>query len=178
MSMTAAAPLTTALPATRSRPLRLFIALLTGLVAGLVPVAVEAGTYPPGGPTITTDQGVYSTGEQIVIVAEGFEACIGETLTFTITPPGGGAPITVTAVIGPDGTATFTLPGQTVEGVYTVSAVCDGVTVTTTFRVVGDIVDTGSNVARPLLVAATLIGGGLLLVVVASKRRRLSHPLG
>jgi LPXTG-motif cell wall-anchored protein len=163
-----------AIPARRHTAAQWVVMLLASVVLGAAalgsPTAVAA--YPPSTVTVTTDQAVYSLNAPVVITASGFTSCVGQTVTFTITPPGGGAPIVVTGVVGPDGVATITIPaGFAVSGTYRVIATCGGQQANTTFRVIG-LVQTGSDIGRWLVAGGGLLMAGLAMVLVAARRRR------
>ncbi len=142
----------------------------------LTAAPVSASPYPPQGPTVTTDSGSYAPGKPIIVTATGFAECKSGVVTFTITPPGGGAPIVLTAplVAGPSGTsdtATVTVTDPGGLGTYTVVATCGNETAATSFAI-AIVPKTGSDIGMPLTTGAVLVlvGGGLF--VVARRRRQ------
>ena len=151
------------------RLLLLFAAFTSALLLGAVPAS--AGLYPPKAPTVGTDKGSYIVGSSVTITANGFASCSNGVVTFTITPPGGGTPIVVTAPVAANGSATVTIAAPPALGTYIVIASCGDITASTTF-IVSRIPVTGSNVDVPLRAGAMLVllGGGLF--VVARRRRR------
>lgn len=167
------------------RVLMFLVAAVSSLLLGVAPAA--AAPYPPAAPTVVTDSGTYVAGSPVVITARGFGACVGGIVTFTITPPGGGTPIVVTAPLNLSSaaglrtaalpaadafdSATVTITAGKVVGVYTVTATCGSLTATTTFGV-RKLPPTGSNIDVPLQSAAVLVLLGAGLVVVALRRRR------
>ena len=150
------------------RVLMFLVAAVSSLLLGVAPAA--AAPYPPAAPTVVTDAGTYVAGSPVIITASGFGACVGGIVTFTITPPGGGTPVVVTAPAS-GGSATVTITAGKVVGVYTVVATCGTLTATTTFGV-RKLPPTGSNIDVPLQSAAVLVLLGAGLVVVALRRRR------
>ena len=158
------------------RVLMLLIAAVASLLLGAAPAgAAPAGAkpYPPKAATVTTNAGTYVPGSPVIITANGFSECVGGIVTFTITPPGGGTPIVVTAPVNASGVATVTITAGKAVGTYSVVASCGSLTATTSFAV-RLIPATGSSIDLPLQAAAVLVlvGGGL--VVVAMRRRRRS----
>ena len=131
-----------------------------------------AAPYPPGGPTVTTDKSSYSPGSTATLRATGFGACVGGVVTFTITPPGGGTPIVVTAPVQPDGTATTTVKLPTGTGTYTLVASCAGVASAATTFVISRLPVTGADTGSPLRIGAVLLLVGAGFVFVAVRRRR------
>jgi hypothetical protein len=148
------------------------LAAVAIICLGSVAAPVAASTYPPSTATVTTDQSVYSLNSPVIVTASGFSQCVGQTLTFTITPPGGGTPIVITGTVGPDGALSVTIPaGFAQAGTYRVIATCGGLQANTTFRVVG-LVQTGADVGRWLVSGAGVLVAGLAMLVVAGRRRR------
>lgn len=96
--------------------------VLTGSFAAASAQASTASVYPPSSTTVATDRSSYSPSDEVVINAAGFLLCAGDVVTFTISPPGGGAPIVVTAVAAPDGTASVTITAPAVADTYSVVA--------------------------------------------------------
>jgi hypothetical protein len=148
------------------------VAAIAAICLGSVAAPVAASTYPPPTVTVTTDQSVYSLNSPVIVTASGFTQCVGQTVTFTITPPGGGTPIVLTGTVGPDGAVSVTIPaGFPQAGTYRVIAACGGLQASTTFRVVG-LVQTGADIGRWLVSGAGLLVAGLAMLVVAGRRRR------
>jgi hypothetical protein len=131
--------------------------------------------YPPVNTQVATDKGVYAPGDKVTITASGFDKCAGQTITFTIVPPGGGTPIVVTATVGADGKVTITVTAPATIGVYTVTASsppCPDAH--TSFRVAkgGGIPGTGLDITMWVVRAAAVLFTGIGLVVVVRTRRR------
>jgi hypothetical protein len=132
-----------------------------------------AAPYPPGGSVVTTDQGSYPPGGHVTITGSG--DCKGGTMTFTIYPPGGGAPTVLTGAVSYEGTASVVFDGTELVGKYTVVMTCPGMPTATTTFTVGTITKTGSDSAVPLRIGFVLLVLGIGLVVVAKRRR--SHSV-
>lgn len=135
-----------------------------------------AGAYPPGGggggTAVKTDQSSYTVGSSVVITAAGFQACAGQLVTFTITPPGGGAPIILTAIAKADGTATVTLTAPATLGAYTVVATSPGCPTASTIFNVSRLPATGSDSQSWLVTGLALVVTGVGFWFVARRRRR------
>ena len=150
------------------RVLMLLVAAVAALLLGAAPAS--AAPYPPVTPTVTTNAGSYVPGASVIITANGFGTCVG-VVTFTITPPGGGTPIVVTAPANASGVATVTITAGRAVGVYNVVASCGSLTANTTFAV-RLLPATGSSIDFPLQAAAVLVLVGAGFVVAAMRRRR------
>ncbi len=150
----------------------LLVAAVAALLLGAAPAS--AAPYPPVTATVTTNAGSYVPRASVVITANGFGACVGGIVTFTITPPGGGTPFVVTAPVSATGSATVTITAGSTIGVYNVAAVCGPLSATTSFAVrpAPGIPQTGSSIDGPLRAAAVLMLIGVGFVVVAMRRRR------
>lgn len=156
---------------------RMLMLTCIALVA-VLGVVTPAHAYPPGGTVVVTDKSSYPPGSTVTITASGFEACAGQLVTFTITPPGGGTPITLTAIADAKGTAVVTLTAPGTTGVYSVTATsagpCD--VATTSFTVAkrpgGGLPSSGTDAARLATTSAALVFTGLGLWLVARRRRR------
>ncbi len=144
------------------------------LLIGIACAPAAAHAYPPGGgTTVKTDKSSYVTGSDVVITAVGFEACAGQTVTFTITPPDGGPAIILTAIANNDGTATVTLVAPAVTGQYHVVASSSGcANASTVFTVTKRLPTTGSDTGPWLVTATALVLTGIGFLVVTMRRRR------
>ena len=137
--------------------------------------------YPPGGggggggggTVVKTDKSAYTVGSSVVITAAGFQACAGQQVTFTITPPGGGAPIVLTGIANADGTASVTFIAPANFGLYTVVATSTGCDPATTSFTVSRLPQTGSNSQSWVVSGVALVLSGLGFWFVARRRR---HP--
>jgi hypothetical protein len=165
-------------------------------VASLVALAPSASAVPPypGRCIITTSVTTAHTGQEVVIKATGFPA--GATVTFTMTPSGGGTTVTLgSAVANPAGIVhfNFKLAPGTPPGMYIITATgpatsfCDplistnlmvsAATVatppaTTTTGNSGVLPRTGTNSALLFEIALLLIALGGLITLTTRKRLR------
>ena len=139
--------------------------------------SATVNAYPPGGgisTVVQTDRSSYTVGSSVVITASGFQACAGQPVTFTITPPGGGAPVVLTAIANPDGTATVTFIAPANFGAYTVVATSAGCDPASTSFTVSQLPQTGANSQSWVVTAVALVLTGLGFWGVARRRRRPS----
>lgn len=172
---------------TLKRVLMLLVAAVSSMFASAVLLGaspMSAAPYPPTAATVVTDSGTYGAGSPVTITARRVGGCVEGIVTFTITPPGGGEPIVVTAPLQLTGTidipasvavdafdsATVTIVAGNVNGDYTVTASCASLVTTTSFAV-RLLPATGSVVDLPLQAAAVLIFVGAMLLMVALRRR-------
>lgn len=159
----------------------LLVAITVALLAGAAPA--QAGMELLDTPVVVTDTSSLAPGGTLEVSASGFEQCLGDEVTFTITPVGGGAGIVVTAPLLADGSAHATITAPGVLGDYTVTATCGEVVASSGVGIrnepsvgsqaaVGSLPAAGSNVGMPLRIAGVfvVVGGGLF--VVALRRRR------
>lgn len=154
---------------------RKLLTLVATLLAVLLPAVPVAHAYPPGDGTDVTSEGGDLPGDPVSLTATGFTACAGSTVTFTITPPGGGTPIIATAIANSAGIATVTVTLPPVQGTYTVVATSPGCDDATTSFVVSELPRTGGDAYQWVNTAAIAVAIGLGLLVVARRRRRVAH---
>ena len=169
------------------------LAAVVALLVGTAVVPATVGAYPPGGTTVITDSSVYKPGSTVTITANGFAACAGQTVTFTITfPPGAtvsglmsglsNSPasgstsssntIVVTAIANAAGVAVVTVTAPNFLGVYTVVASSPGCPDATTTFTVRRLPQAGSNTMPWLVGAFAALAAGLLFLLVARRRRQ------
>ncbi|MCY7300634.1 MAG: LPXTG cell wall anchor domain-containing protein [Ilumatobacteraceae bacterium] len=147
--------------------------IIGALLIVVVGFAGTADAYPPGGTVVKTDKSTYTVGSSVLITASGFQACAGQLVTFTITPPGGGAPIILTAIANADGTATVPLTAPATLGVYAVVATSPGCPDASTSFTVSRLPQTGGNTQSWVVTGVALVLTGLGFWFVARRRR---HP--
>ncbi|MGB8860207.1 MAG: LPXTG cell wall anchor domain-containing protein [Ilumatobacteraceae bacterium] len=150
---------------------RTLLALCTILLS-VTAIARPAQAYPPGGTGVATDKSSYTVGSDVVITATGFAACAGHVVTFTITPPGGGPVIVLTAIANSAGIATVTLKAPSVLGAYSVMATSDGCATASTVFNVSKLPQTGANSRSWVITAAALVCTGAGFLFVARRRRQ------
>ncbi len=147
--------------------------IISVLLLVVVGFAGTVNAYPPGGTVVKTDKSSYRSGSTVNITAAGFQACAGQLVTFTITPPGGGTPIVLTAIANADGTATVTLNAPATLGVYTVLATSPGCPDASTTFAVSLLPQTGANTQPWVATGVALVLTGLGFWFVGRRRR---HP--
>jgi len=147
--------------------------IIGALFIAVVGFAGTADAYPPGGTVVKTDKSTYTVGSSVLITASGFQACAGQVVTFTITPPGGGAPIILTAIANADGTATVPLTAPATLGVYAVVATSPGCADASTSFTVSRLPQTGASTQSWVVTGVALVLTGLGFWFVARRRR---HP--
>jgi len=147
--------------------------IIGALLIVVVGFAGTADAYPPGGTVVKTDKSSYTVGSSVVITASGFQACAGQVVTFTIRPPGGGAPIILTAIANADGTATVPLTAPATLGVYAVVATSAGCPDASTSFIVSRLPTTGASTQSWVVTGVALVLTGLGFWFVARRRR---HP--
>ena len=147
---------------------------------------VAAQDYPPASGATISDTTVLP-GQQVTVVTAPGSFAPGTTVTVTVP----GTSVSGTAVVGANGSAsfTFTLPLGTAPGAYSVVFTGGGSTASVAFTVVapvtagggggqGNLPRTGSDQLVPLTITGLVlvgVGGG---IVIASRRRRESLPGG
>lgn len=148
-----------------------FILVATAAAATTLGLAMPVhADYPPGGSTVTTKP----SGDDVVVGADVCPAGQGLEITFTITPPGGGAPIVLKDNADELGHAEVTYT-PTVVGTYGVEIsipgdACTGST--TEFGSQANLPQTGSDSNQWVVTATALVLTGAGFAAVAMRRRR------
>jgi hypothetical protein len=146
--------------------------------AGCTPASdtfvVNRPTYPPAvGTQVSSSATTYPPGGSATLTATGFVGCATTpaVVTFTITPPGGGTPIVLTATANSSGVATVTLTLPDTIGTYQVLASSPGCPDATSSFVVRILPTGGANSNDSVRTAAIVVALGVGLVLVAWRRR-------